>query len=93
MAWKVTYSSKARKQLRKIDPNIVASVLSLVMDIEDRGPVRGDWPNFSKINRGASFHCHIKKGKPTYVVCWQLIGKNSKQIEVYYVGTHEKAPY
>jgi hypothetical protein len=39
------------------------------------------------------YHCHIEKGRPTYVVCWRIADKNKKNIEVYYAGTHEKAPY
>ena len=62
------------------------------MDITDRGPVRGDWPNFSKLGKN-TYHCHLKKGKPTYVACWRMLDKSKKVIEVYYVGTHEKAPY
>ena len=38
-------------------------------------------------------HCHLQKGRPTYVCCWEVINKKRKIIEVYYVGTHEKAPY
>lgn len=38
-------------------------------------------------------HCHLTEGKPTYVYCWEVIDKNAKLIEVYYAGTHEKAPY
>ena len=38
-------------------------------------------------------HCHLIKGRPTYVCCWAIINKQKKIIEVYYVGTHEKAPY
>ena len=72
--------------------SIKDAVLALVMDIENAGPVRGDWPNFSKI--GPNFyHCHLKKGRPTYVACWKMLDKNKRIIEVYYVGTHEKAPY
>jgi hypothetical protein len=36
--------------------------------------------------------CHLKKGRPTYVACW-TVDKKNKVIEVYYAGTHEKAPY
>lgn len=90
--WKVMYSRKARKQLRKLPELIQDTVLALVMDMEDTGPIRGDWPNFSKLSL-RQFHCHLKKGKPTYVACWKLVNKKIKLIEVYYVGTHEKAPY
>jgi hypothetical protein len=54
--------------------------------------VRGDWPNYSKL-AGGRHHCHLKKGKPTYVAVWEVLDKDIKLIEVQYVGTHEKAPY
>jgi hypothetical protein len=38
------------------------------------------------------WHCHLVKGNPTYACCWELVEKKEKIIEVYYVGTHEKAP-
>ena len=38
-------------------------------------------------------HCHIKKGRPTYVAVWEEMDGAIQLIEVTYVGTHEKAPY
>jgi hypothetical protein len=38
----------------------------LVRDIQAAGPVRGDWPNYSKLSNH-EHHCHLKKGNPTYV--------------------------
>lgn len=55
-------------------------------------PYRSNWPNYTVMQHD-DFHCHIKKGRPTYVVCWKIIDKKNKLIEVYYAGTHEKAPY
>ena len=92
MNWHIEYTSKAVKQLKKQPATIRDAVLALVMDITNRGPIRGDWPNFSKMGKN-NYHCHLKKGKPTYVACWRMLDKNKKIIEVYYVGTHEKAPY
>ncbi|MDR3555637.1 MAG: hypothetical protein P4L55_12845 [Syntrophobacteraceae bacterium] len=38
-------------------------------------------------------HCHLKKGKPTYVAIWEVRDKNVRIVEIIYAGTHEKAPY
>ncbi|MFH1727802.1 MAG: cytotoxic translational repressor of toxin-antitoxin stability system [Pseudomonadota bacterium] len=75
-------------------PHKIQFLLStLFKEMENYGPVRGNWPNYSKLSEN-KHHCHItKKGKPSYVVCWELIDKKIKIIEVYYVGTREKAPY
>ena len=64
----------------------------LVLELKNKGPERVDWPNYGKLGK-ATFHCHLKKGKPTYVACWAILDGKLKQIEVYYVGTHEGAPY
>jgi hypothetical protein len=40
-----------------------------------------------------SYHCHIKSGRPTYVVCWRVENKKVKIVEIFYVGTHENTPY
>ena len=64
---------------------------ALAKEIEEKGPVRGNWPNYGRLSK-TKHHCHIKKGQPTYVVCWEERNGNI-EIEVYYVGTHEKAPY
>ena len=70
----------------------------LAKEMEILGPIRRNWKNFGMLKKGAkvpeqAFHCHIKKGRPTYVVCWKVICKTKRVIEIYYVGTHEKAPY
>ena len=47
------------------------------------GPLKGAFKD--------SLHCHLNAhSKPTYVVCWKVADNN---VEVWYVGTHEKAPY
>lgn len=65
---------------------------ALVVDIQCNGPVRGNWKNYGKLGP-EDHHCHLKRGRPTYVACWKVINRNSNIVEVYYVGTHEKAPY
>lgn len=92
MAWTVHISAKAQKGLRVLPATVRKALALLLADIEDMGPVRGDWPNYSKLGSGRH-HCHLKKGKPTYVAVWYEEHGKIKVIEVTYVGTHEKAPY
>lgn len=68
------------------------SLFVLLKEIELKGPIRGNWPNYSKL-KDQRHHCHLKKGQPTYVVVWQVIDNEIRLIEVIYAGTHEKAPY
>lgn len=97
MKWTVELTHQAEKQLKKLSISVQSVVLLLVKDLEIYGPAPGkQWPNYSKLSgkRNEDLrHCHLIKGKPTYVCCWKVIDKKIKMIEVYYVGTHENAPY
>ena len=73
-------------------PSINDIIDFLVLDLQKRGPQLPGWPHFSSLETD-NFHCHLHRGKPTYVACWRIIDKKTKHIEVYYVGTHEGAPY
>lgn len=88
----MVFTSKVEKQVHKLPESIQLKLRTLVLEIEVAGPVRGNWKNYGKLEE-IKHHCHIKSGHPTYVVCWEVIDKNKKTAEVYYVGTHEKAPY
>jgi mRNA-degrading endonuclease RelE of RelBE toxin-antitoxin system len=92
MTWTVTLSSRVAKGCKTLPKAVKKSLALLLTDIEDLGPVRGDWPNYSKLDHGRH-HCHIKKGRPTYVAVWEENNGKVKLVEVTYVGTHEKAPY
>lgn len=91
MSWSVTFSGKARKQAVKLPVMIRELLFQLARDIESSGPVRGDWPNYSKLS-GNRHHCHLKKGHPCYVAVWTE-DRGTVSVEIIYAGTHEKAPY
>ncbi len=91
MNWVVQLSNKADKQSGKLPRMAQAALQALMDEIAILGPVRGNWPNYSKLADGRH-HCHLKKGKPTYVAVWTA-EKKILVVEVVYVGTHEKAPY
>ncbi len=89
--WRVVLSRKTAKALPKLPERIKEILALLVADIEEGGPVRGDWPNYGKLGPN-THHCHLKKGQPTYVAVW-VETEVGVQVEVTYAGTHEKAPY
>jgi|SaaInlStandDraft_5_1057022.scaffolds.fasta_scaffold251965_2 mRNA-degrading endonuclease RelE of RelBE toxin-antitoxin system len=92
--WQVFFRRHVIKQLDKYPKSILFVTRALVSELEELGPFRKNWKNFGKLQgKTDCFHCHIKRGKPTYVCCWQVCDKVIKIIEVYYVGTHEKVPY
>lgn len=90
--WTVKLSRRTDKSLDRLPKAVVGALLLLITDIEAGGPVRGDWPNYSRLG-SRRHHCHLKKGHPTYVVVWEETEIGVKVVEVVYVGTHEKAPY
>jgi hypothetical protein len=81
---------QARKAKKNLSIDALKKLVVLIEELK-RGPEQPAWPNYGKLHKD-EYHCHIKKGRPTYVVCW-AVNKKSKFIEVYYAGTHENAPY
>ncbi len=98
MGWIVRIKSRIVKDIQnraKTPIEIERAFIDFLKDLELNGPAI-DWPNYGKLkNQGQGIdrrHCHLKKGRPTWVACWEVESENYF-IEVYYVGTHEKAPY
>ncbi|MEN6469067.1 MAG: cytotoxic translational repressor of toxin-antitoxin stability system [Smithella sp.] len=92
MQWTVTVKRALNKQIRNLPEKVQNLLIALEKDMEINGPIRGDWPNFSALSHDR-YHCHLKKGRPTYVAIWEVRNKEIRLIEVTYAGTHEKAPY
>jgi mRNA-degrading endonuclease RelE of RelBE toxin-antitoxin system len=90
--WTVTLNSRTAKAIPELPEHARLKMFALLKDIEANGTNQPAWPHYGKLSDD-TYHCHIKRGRPTYVVCWRLIDKNKRIIEVYYAGTHEKAPY
>lgn len=90
--WQVRLSKKVDKKSKSLPRTIQALLFQLMHEIATLGPVRGNWPNYSKL-KNTQHHCHLKKGKPCYVAVWEEKDKQVRLVEVIYAGTHEKAPY
>ena len=96
--WKVKLHAKTIRALPSLPVLVRKALEQLAFDMYAHGPVMGTWPNYSKLDR-ERHHCHLKKGRPTYVAVWRVVlevqenGEERQVIEVSYVGTHEKAPY
>ena len=92
MSWEVRIDERVKRRVTKLPEKVRRSLRLLMREIEAGGPVRGNWPNHAKLGNNRH-HCHLKKGRPTYVSVWEQAGDDIKLVEVIYVGTHEKAPY
>ncbi len=87
--WQVQFTKKAAKQVRDLPKAIQDSLKALIVELENVGPVRGNWANYSKLGP-SEHHCHLSY---RYVACWRVVDGQVVIIEVTYVGTREKAPY
>jgi hypothetical protein len=100
MTWHVSLTTKTVKQKNKLPKDLQFVLLLLVEDLKNKGGNPGKiWPNYGKFTslKGQKKHddwrhCHLQKGNPRYVCCWKVFA-DIEAIEVYYVGTHENAPY
>ncbi len=61
----------------------------LLRDLTLSGPVQGSWPNYSKLGKNLH-HCHLSR---QWVACWEVVDKEIRVIEMYYVGSRKDAPY
>ena len=86
--WSVKIRKKTVKGLAKLPRNVLLSLESLIADIQESGPVRGDWPNYSKLSDGCH-HCHLTYA---YVAIWEVIDNEIRIVEVVYVGSRKDAP-
>lgn len=88
MKFKVRIKKAIVKNLGKLPAKEYRKFDLLVQNLEEQGPAQPSWPNFSKLGKN-EYHCHLSR---SWVACWRH-EKKTIIIEVYYVGSREKAPY
>ena len=86
--YKVSIRKKEERKLKRLPTEVQKLFYLLVVDLQADGPIQKSWRNFSPLNKD-QYHCHLNY---RYVACW-IWRKNEITIEVYYVGSREKAPY
>jgi mRNA-degrading endonuclease RelE of RelBE toxin-antitoxin system len=88
----MTYDIKIKKKvvrgLLKLPKDVQKLLFLLIEDLKSDGPIQKSWQNFSSLGNNR-YHCHLNY---RYVACWTH-NKGQIEIEVYYVGSREKAPY
>ena len=89
VSWKVGFTKRAAKQAARLKPKLQDTLNALMQEIQEQGPVRGDWPNYSKLSDG-SHHCHLNYD---HVACWRVVNNQVRLVEVYYAGSRKDAPY
>jgi mRNA-degrading endonuclease RelE of RelBE toxin-antitoxin system len=88
MTCQVKVKKKVARGLEKLPENVRQLLFLLVTDLQTDGPIQKSWMNYSSLC-GDRYHAHLTY---RYAACWTS-RKNEIVIEVYYVGSHEKAPY
>ena len=80
--YKVVMSNRVRRISERMPKRMQDRLDILVKDLEENGAFRKNWPNFSELGANR-YH---------WVACW-LWEKGTIEIEVYYAGSRENAPY
>jgi mRNA-degrading endonuclease RelE of RelBE toxin-antitoxin system len=88
MRYHVRIQKKVERGLRKLPRPVQQLLFLLIADLQAEGPIQRSWLNFSSLG-GNRYHCHLTY---RHVACWTC-KKEEIIIEVYYVGSREKAPY
>jgi mRNA-degrading endonuclease RelE of RelBE toxin-antitoxin system len=88
MKYEVRVNRKVERNLGKLPVDVQRLFFLLIVELQEDGPVQKSWRNFSPLGK-TQYHCHLNY---RYVACWTR-HKNEIVIEVYYVGSREKAPY
>ena len=84
----VSWKKRIEKSIQKMPEADRKKFPLLVRDLEEKGPIRKEWPNFSPVGDN-TYHCHLSYH---WIACW-FWRKKTIEIEVIYVGSREKAPY
>ena len=88
MKYQVRIKKKVNRGLKNLPRKAQQLLYLLIEDLKADGPIQKDWRNFSALGKD-TYHCHLAY---RYVACWSY-RKEEIIIEVYYVGSREKAPY
>jgi mRNA-degrading endonuclease RelE of RelBE toxin-antitoxin system len=68
MHWQIVIRTRVAKQIQRLPRVVQQRYLVLQQELAIQGPVRGNWPNYSKLN-DMRHHCHLTKGPPRMSPC------------------------
>jgi hypothetical protein len=92
--WKVSFSGKAEKQVKKLPAEIRDRAYALKLDLAYKGPEQTSWRNYGLIVGGKDVHhCHLNSGRPRYVAVWKVLDREVQIIEIRYAGPHGSVNY
>ena len=86
--WRVLFRKKVEKSVTRMPRREQVLFANLVEDLQRKGPIRSEWRNFSKLSEN-EYRRHLSY---SWLACWR-VEKQVPEIEVYYAGSRENAPY
>ncbi len=86
--YNVIVKKRVAKAVGKLPLTVQHLFANLLEDLEESGPVQTTWPHYSKLSKN-THHCHLGY---RHVACWRC-EEESIEVEVYYAGSREDAPY
>ncbi len=86
--YRVVQKKKILKAVLKMPKEQQLLYATLIKDLRIKGVIQKQWPNFSILGKN-KYHCHLSYH---WVACWQETIKGI-ELEVYYAGSRENAPY
>jgi mRNA-degrading endonuclease RelE of RelBE toxin-antitoxin system len=84
----VLISKRVQKQIERIPEPARKRLVALVEQLQEGGPIQPAWSNYGKLSLNW-YHCHLSHD---WVACWYY-EKGTVEIEVFYVGSRQNAPY
>ncbi|MDR3089912.1 MAG: hypothetical protein LBU39_08850 [Desulfobulbaceae bacterium] len=88
MRYTVTIKKRVIKSIGKMPKMEQQALERLITDLEHDGPRQTRWRNYSRLGAN-EYHCHLSYH---WVACWRHEAETI-EIEVYYAGSRENAPY
>jgi hypothetical protein len=88
MNYNIIIKRKIEKGLSKLPFWVQKKFAFLIKDLQEKGPEQPTWQNYSQLSP-TEYHCHLGT---SWIACWKYENQTI-DIEVYYVGSCEKAPY
>ena len=56
--YKIIVKRKVLRRIQRLPEPVQRRVANLVEDLRDKGPIRSDWPHYSKLGSD-QYHCHL----------------------------------
>ena len=86
--YRIIQKKRITKAVAKMSQREQELYALLIFDLKESGPVQTGWPNFSSLGKN-KYHCHLSYH---WIACWKETIKGI-EMEVYYAGSRENAPY